>query len=76
MINPFEEINKEISKLNNKMISVKCGTVTSISPFKCRLDGEDTSNTYMKLKGYSPALEDRVAFLVYNKKYIMLGAYE
>ena len=76
MTNPFEEIYKEISQLNNKIVSIKCGTVTDTLPFKCKLDGEDASNTYLKLKGYSPAVGDRVAFLVYNKKYIMIGAYE
>lgn len=76
MTNPFEEINKKIGSLESKQVSVRCGTVTSVSPFKCKLDGEDTNNTYMKLKGYTPTVGDRVCFLVCNKKYIMLGAYE
>lgn len=76
MINPFEEINKKIVKLESDVVGVRCATVTSVSPFQCKLDGEDTSNTYMKLKGYTPTVGDRVCFLVCNKKYIMLGAYE
>lgn len=76
MTNPFEEINKEIVALNSKLVFIKCGTVTNTAPFQCKLDGEEISNTYMKLKGYSPTVGDRVAFLVYNKKYIMIGAYE
>lgn len=76
MTNPFDEINKKMEEVNSKSVNVRCGTVTSISPFECKLDGEDTSNTYKKLKGYSPIVGDRVAFLVSNKKYYMIGAYE
>lgn len=76
MTNPFDEINRKIDEVNGKSVNVRCGTVTSISPFECKLDGEDTSNTYKKLKGYTATLGDRVAFLVCNKKYYMLGAYE
>lgn len=76
MANAFNEINKKIASIESKVLSIKCGTVTSTSPFKCKLDGDDASNTYLKLKGYSPVVGDRVAFLVYNKKYIMIGAYE
>lgn len=76
MTNPFEEITKEINTLKSKQINIRCGTVTSVSPFQCKLDGEETSNTYLKLKGYTASVGDRVAFIVVNKKYIMLGAYE
>ena len=76
MTNPFEEINKQIAKLKSNVVSIRCGTVTSVSPFQVRLDGETGSNTYLKLKGYSATVGDRVAFLVCNKKYIMIGAYE
>lgn len=76
MINPFDEINKRIDEVSKKSVYVRCGTVTSISPFKCKLDGESTSDTYKKIKEYSPVIGDRVAFLVSNKKYFMIGAYE
>lgn len=76
MTNPFDEINRKIDEVNGKSVNVRCGTVTSTVPFQCKLDGEDTSNTYKKLKGYTATLGDRVAFLVCNKKYYMLGAYE
>lgn len=76
MTNPFEEINKKIQAIDGKTVNVRCATVTSVSPFQCKLDGEETSNAYLKLKGYTPTVGDRVCFLVANKKYIMLGAYE
>lgn len=76
MLNPFEEIEIEINKLKQSQAAIKWGTVTEVSPFKIKFDGEETSNQYHKPKNYTPVVNDRVCFLILQKGYVCLGAYE
>ena len=76
MINPFEDLIKRITLIEKKQPRVRCGTVTSTTPFKCCFDGETTSLTYLKPSNYSPILNDRVYFIYADGKYICLGKYE
>ena len=76
MINFLEDINKKIIDLEKQQVKIKVATVTSISPFKCKFDGESTSIQYLKTKNYTPSLNDRVYFLCLSGFYICLGAYE
>ena len=76
MTNFLEEINIQLQALEKASIKIKVATVTSISPFKCKFDGESTSIQYLKPKNYTPSLNDRVYFLCLSGFYICLGAYE
>lgn len=75
MTNFLEDINKKLQLLEKSQLQVRVATVTSVSPFKCKFDGESTSIQYLKPKNYTPTLNDRVYFLVVNGFYICLGAY-
>ena len=75
MINFLEPINQQLKELEKAKVKVKVGTVTSVSPFKCKFDGESTEAQYLKPKVYTPILNDRVYFLVIDGFYICLGAY-
>ena len=75
MIDVFGDINSKLDALSKSAVKVKVGTVTSISPFKCRFDGETTELQYLKPKNYTPIAGDRVYFLLVDGVYICLGAY-
>ena len=75
MKNFLEEINNQLRVLEKSTTKIKVGTVTSVSPFECKFDGESTSIQYLKPKNYAPTLNDRVYFLVVDGFYICLGAY-
>lgn len=75
MINFLEPINKQLKELDKAKVKVKVSTVTSVSPFKVKFDGESTEAQYLKPKNYTPTLNDRVYFLVVDGFYICLGAY-
>ena len=76
MDNPFLDINEAIAETAKNKVSLKCGTVTSTNPFKVKVDGDDEAFGNIKLpKGYTPATGDRVAFLNYDNKYLMIQGY-
>lgn len=50
-------------------------TVISVTPFKVKFDGEDTtsSRVYKRLNSYTPIIGDRVIFMYENSLYVCLG---
>ena len=75
MDNFFEDLLKRIRGLEKKEVSIKCGTVTSVTPFKCKFDGEDVEIAYLRPHNYTPAINDRVYFIYASGKYVCLGKY-
>lgn len=76
MYNFLESIISRLKILEKEQVSIKCATVTSVSPFKCQFDGESNSLTYPKPSIYTPTLNDRVYFICADGKYVCLGKYE
>ena len=76
MDNPFMQLNQDLSSLSKGKVCVKCGTVTDVNPFKVKIDGDTEAFGNIKTpKGYSATVGDRVAFLLYDNKYIMIQGY-
>lgn len=76
MYNFLEPIIKRLNDLEKKQLKIRCATVTSTSPFKCKFDGESNSLTYPRPSTYTPVLNDRVYFICADGKYVCLGKYE
>ena len=70
MDNPFLDIAKDIKDINTQKI--RCGTVTSVNPFKVRLDGDTESYAYTKPKNYIATVNDRVVLIDYDNKCVIL----
>nr|DAT81704.1 MAG TPA: hypothetical protein [Caudoviricetes sp.] len=75
MDNPFQDIISRLNKLEKLKLNIRCGTVTSVSPFRCKFDGEDVEIQYLRPANYTPTLNDRVYFLCAGSSYICLGRY-
>ena len=75
MFDFLQRIQERLSILEKKQPKIMCATVTSVSPFRCRFDGESNSLTYPKPITYTPLINDRVYFICCDGKYVCLGKY-
>lgn len=57
------------------MTTIKFATVTSVSPFNIKFDGENTASTrvYKRLSSYNPVVNDRISVIVVDGIYLVLG---
>lgn len=66
-------IGKAITAQTSTMPQMKLGVVTSTSPLEVKLDGASTPSTASTMEHYTPAINDRVACVLFRNMLLIHG---